>query len=195
MRIGLTGGVGCGASEAARHLESLGIPVVSGDEIGHRALLKDSVKTVIRQEFGNKVFADDGEIDRKLLGQIVFADDVALETLNTIIHPVMLEILKHEVSEKETENGTVVVDAALIYEWELQDFFDKIILVTAPIEKRIERVMMRSGITRIEVEQRISAQMPVEDKAAMADYVINNDKTVEDLHKKADHIWNLINHI
>ena len=192
MKIGLTGGVGCGASEVARYLDSKGIPVVSGDEAGHRALTDSHVREKLISRFGSNITDKGGEIDRGKLGSIVFADQEALQDLNHIIHPTLIKILKKQVIEAKQTNPAVIVDAALIYEWDLQDFFDLMIVVTAPLDMRITRTMQRDGLSREQVLQRISAQKPVFVKAELADHIINNDGSLEDLYDKTDKIIALV---
>jgi dephospho-CoA kinase len=192
MKIGLTGGVGCGASEVARYLESKGIPVVSGDEAGHRALTDSHVREKLISRFGSNITDQGGEIDRSKLGSIVFADQAALQDLNHIIHTTLIKILKKQVNEAEQTNPAVIVDAALIYEWDLQDFFDLMIVVTASLDMCITRTIQRDGLSREQVLQRISAQKPVFVKAELADHIINNDGSLEDLYDKTDKIITLI---
>ncbi len=193
MKIGLTGGVGCGVTEAADRLRQKGIPVISGDETGWEALKIPEVRSSLVERFGREILGQGGEIDRGILGEIVFSDPEALQSLNEIIHPILLGLLVEKVRKEEAESGVVVVDAALIFEWDLQRFFDKIIVITAPLEVRISRTTARSGLSREQVMQRIAAQMPLEEKAKRADFVIPNDGTKEELYRKVEEIWKQIN--
>ncbi|MBU0517749.1 dephospho-CoA kinase [bacterium] len=188
MRIGLTGGLGSGATEAARYLESKGYHIVSGDKIGHKTLLSPSVKSALVKRFGEGILSSAGEIDRRKLGEIVFSDDQARVDLNHIIHPVLLQYLRREVTRSEAEKGVVIVDAALIYEWALQSYFDVMIVVNAPLQDRIARAVARDNLTEDLIRQRIAAQMPLEDKAKLADYVIDNLGSIPQLHEKVDRI-------
>ncbi len=193
MRIGLTGGLGCGVSEVARILAEKGVPVVSGDRAGHKALTSDDIKAALVERFGASVVLPDGTVDRRTLGGLVFSDRDALRDLNRIIHPTLLQILQKETIEQEQKSGVVIVDAALIYEWELTDFFDCIIAVTAPLETRLLRVMRRDGLSRGDALQRLQAQLPIEEKAKRADYVIINDGSLEKLRTQTEEIWKRIN--
>ncbi|MBU1653005.1 dephospho-CoA kinase [bacterium] len=188
MRIGLTGGLGSGATEAARYLESKGYHIVSGDKTGHQTLLSPSVKSALVKRFGEGILSSAGEIDRRKLGEIVFSDDQARVDLNHIIHPVLLQYLRREVTRTEAEKGVVIVDAALIYEWALQSYFDVMIVVNAPLQDRIARAVARDNSSEDLIRQRIAAQMPLEDKAKLADYVIDNVGSVSDLHAKLDQV-------
>lgn len=189
MRIGLTGGVGCGATEVARMLQARGAKFVSADEIGHKALKDPQVKDLLAQRFGRGILDAKGEVDRRRLGEIVFSDEDARRDLNRIIHPALLDMLKREVKAAEAESGIVVVDAALIFEWGLEKFFHKVIVVNAPLEMRIQRTMQRDGLTRDQVMQIIAAQLPMEKKLKSADIVISNEGTLEELHRRVDEVW------
>lgn len=188
MRIGLTGGVGCGVSEVAHALDNRGIPVISADKIGHQVLTRPDVKRALSECFGHKIFDTSGEIDRKRLGELIFTDKEARQDLNRMVHPVLLDVLKAEVQQREAEYDVIVVDAALIFEWGLQGFFHKVIVVDAPREVRIQRIMKRDGLSRKQVEQRIAAQWPLEKKVAAADITISNHGTLDDLRMMLDEV-------
>lgn len=192
MRIGLTGGVGCGVSVVANYIKGRGVPVISGDKAGHLALADLNIREKLNDRFGNEILDKNGSIDRTKLGSIVFSDHKALKDLNRIIHPTLLEILKSQVEDAERTNPAVVVDAALIYEWNMSDYFDIIIVVAAPTNTRIARAMQRNGLSRNQVNQRISAQMSLHEKSIMADFIIYNDGTLEELYRKTDQIINKI---
>lgn len=189
MRIGLTGGLGSGVSEVAHALEKRDIPVISADKIGHRVLTRPDIKRELSKCFSHQIFDASGEINRKKLGELIFADEAARRDLNRIVHPILLDMLKAEVQQAEAEKGVVVVDAALIFEWGLQGFFHKVIVVDAPLEIRIQRIMKRDGLSREQVEQRIAAQWPLEKKIAAADAVITNHGTLEDVNLELDKVW------
>jgi dephospho-CoA kinase len=189
MRIGLTGGVGSGASLVARRLETKDATILSGDEEGHAALALAEVKNALREHFGSGIFDAQGEVDRSALSGIIFRDETARKALNRIVHPALLDILISHVRQVESTGGVVVVDAALIYEWGIAGFFHRVIVVDAPLETRIQRVMQRDGLSREQVLQRIEAQWPLEKKVEQADYVIDNRGTIEELYRRVDEIW------
>jgi dephospho-CoA kinase len=189
MRVGLTGGVGSGATQAAKRLATKGVAVVSGDEAGHIALTFPEVQNSLRERFGQKIFTSEGEINRPTLGEIVFADAEALNELNRIVHPVLLDILTDEVRHLELQSGVVVVDAALLYEWGLSGFFHRMIVVEAPLEARLQRTMARDGLSEEQARQRLAAQWPLEKKIERADFVIHNGGTLEELYWQVDQVW------
>lgn len=177
LLIGLTGTPGAGKSLAAEYLRGKGAIIISGDDIGREVLetypvtLKKLVKA-----FGNGILNSDGSLDRKSLGKIVFADSKKLRKLNSIIHPYLLRLLKSKVNKyrKSMSRKLVVVDAALIFEWGIEDWFDYILVVTASRANRIKR-MIDSGLTKKEASDRISSQLPQRQKEAGADFVIENN--------------------
>jgi dephospho-CoA kinase len=175
--IGLTGGPGAGKSLAAKYLADKGAAIISGDRIGKEVL--DSHPATLRKiagTFGQKYINPDGSLDRSGLARLVFGNPAALKKLNAIIHPPLLRMLKSRIRqyEKSQTSGMVVVDAALIFEWGIEDWFDQILVITAKRTLRIDR-MMRAGLTREEAENRIASQIPQRAKAARADSLIENN--------------------
>ncbi|TKJ41878.1 dephospho-CoA kinase [candidate division LCP-89 bacterium B3_LCP] len=189
MKVGLTGGSGCGVSEAAKWLKSKGIQVISGDQLGYEALRERSIKNLIIEAFGDDVLNENGEINRQKLGVVVFSDKDTLLQLNRSTHPFIVDNIKNRASKIEHEHGIVVVDAALIFEWGLEDFFDKIIVINAPLELRIQRVMRRDEFPRETILQRMAAQMPLEEKVKKADVVVLNDTTVDVFLGRFEEAW------
>ncbi len=192
MRIGLTGGIGCGTSTVARYLQTKGITVISADEVGRQVLRSADVKDALIGRFGPAIRTSTGEIDRNILGQIIFSNAQARQDLDRIVHPPLLAELKQETERIEGAEGTLIIDAALLFEWGLQNFFHKTIVVAAPLETRIARIMQRSQLSRDQVEQRIAAQMPLEEKCKISDFVIHNDGSLDELYERVDSIWKKI---
>lgn len=176
--IGLTGGSGSGKSFAAKVFEELGALIIDADEISHGITDSDErVLSKIRETFSDKVFQD-GKLVRKELGKIVFSDKSALEKLNRILHPVIAEKIKNIAAG--TNKSIVVIDAPLLFAVkELVDLCDETVAVCAPTEMRINRIILRDGLTREEAEKRILSQVPQEEIARMADVVIVNDGDTE----------------
>jgi len=175
--IGLTGAPGAGKSLAAEYLRRKGAAVISGDDTGREvietypAALKKLIET-----FGKGILNPDGSLDRKFLGRIVFADSGELKKLNRIVHPYLLKLLKSKINRcrKSVSRRLVVVDAALIFEWGIESWFDSILVITANRANRIKRLMI-TGLTRREAENRIRSQIPQSKKAVRADFVIENN--------------------
>jgi dephospho-CoA kinase len=173
--IGLTGGPGTGKSLAARYLADKGAIILSGDEAGKRAV--EEYPVVLRnleKSFGNAILNSDGTLNRRMLGRLAFSNPEAHQKLNEIVHPGLLKILKSDL--KKTKSKLIVIDAALIFEWGIADWCNYILVVTARRDIRLKRLKSQ-GLSRREAEDRINSQIPDRDKAALADYVIENNGT------------------
>lgn len=190
--IGLTGGIGSGKSETARHLVSLGAVHVDADAIS-RSLTAPGGEALepIREVFGDGVFFEDGTLDRRALGEMVFNDVAARRALEGIIHP-RVQRATMEAVDKAREDGAdaVLLDVPLLFETGMDALCDVNWLITADREQRIQRVMARDGLTREAVEARINSQMSDEEKAARATRVIKNDQSVEKLKNELTGLYN-----
>jgi len=195
LLAGLTGGIGCGKTSVARMLAKYGAPIVDVDIAGRWVLEHDErAKNLIRETFGHGVFTNDGEIDRRKLGEIVFASEENLKKLNRIVHPPMLEKVRKEIKtliENDVDHPYIVVDAALIYELGLHEMLDVVIAVSAPPEVSLQRTHLRDSLSAEQIKQRIKAQLPLETKVQRADYVIDNSGTFKDLQHQVEklHHW------
>ncbi|HID10092.1 MAG TPA: dephospho-CoA kinase [Candidatus Latescibacteria bacterium] len=190
MVIGVTGGTGSGKTEVCRFLEKFGAKLISADEVGHRVLEDLEVRERLVEVFGDGVLGKDGRIDRKRLGRKVFGDPEALATLNAIVHPPLLKRLKGEISDalREDPDRPVVVDAALIPEWGIYDWFDVVVSVKAPEPLRIVR-LMKKGFSEGEARERVRVQMSEAEREQMASYVIENIGSLEELKGKVALLW------
>lgn len=170
--IGLTGGIGSGKSSIAQHIESLGVPVYIADIEAKKILETDTVIAKVVALFGEDIL-DKEKIDKKKIAALVFQDPEKLRKYNNIIHPEVFLHFQNWV--KQYENLPLVVkEAAILFESGSYKDCDKIILVTAPKETRIKRVMKRDGVSREAVEQRMPHQWDDEKKKALSDFVIEN---------------------
>jgi dephospho-CoA kinase len=149
----------------------------AGDHF-YPAVLKKLVRA-----FGNDILESDGTLNRRDLGRIVFGDPKALKKLNDIVHPYLLKLLKAKIDKYRKSGKIVVVDAALIFEWGIEKWFDFILVVTSNRINRIKR-MTKSGLTRKEAEERIRSQIPQREKARRADFIIVNDDSKKALRSK-----------
>lgn len=170
--IGLTGGIGSGKSSIAQHIESLGVPVYIADTEAKKILEAEKVIAKVVALFGDEIL-DKGKIDKKKIAALVFQDSEKLKKYNNIIHP---EVFLHfQDWVKQHENFPIVVkEAAILFESGSYKDCDKIILVTAPKEIRIERVMKRDSVSREAVEQRMAYQWEDDEKKKLSDYIIEN---------------------
>lgn len=191
MRVyGLTGGTGSGKSEAARRFAELGFPVIDADAVGHDVIAPGgAAERAVIEAFGPDIVTA-GAIDRAKLGAIVFRDDAARKRLNAIVHPAIgMAIAMRCAALAEKGHGAVVVDAALIAEnGRKEDYLSGLILVMSPVELRIQRLIEHREIDLAEARRRIASQTAPETKLALADWVIDNSGTKEELYRQVDAI-------
>ena len=192
LKIGITGGIGSGKSTIARALKSLGIPVYDADLRAKEIMNEDAdLKAAIQTNFGENLYAD-GELDRASLAALVFTDKEKLENLNSIVHPaVALDFLRWSEQKKKDGHRIIAKEAALLVEAGSYKELDKLILVVAPLEERIERVQKRNSWTENQVRDRISKQLTDEEKAPFADLVLNNNNSDKVLEPLLDFIRSL----
>ncbi|MFD2839513.1 dephospho-CoA kinase [Populibacterium corticicola] len=193
IRIGLTGGIASGKSAVSEVLSSLGALVVDHDVLAREAVAPGSVGLErIAAAFGSGVIDDDDSLDRTALGAIVFADTQKLEQLNSIVHPEVRR-LALEADARAEEGGRIVVhDIPLLVETTQQHDFDAVIVVEAPLEQRIARMIEHRGMTREQALARIDKQASDEERRAIADYLVVNDGTLEGLDRAVRTIWQAI---
>jgi dephospho-CoA kinase len=192
LNVGLTGGIATGKSTVVRMLVRKGARVIDHDRIVHD--LQEPGKPVWRkivEVFGRGVLDDDDQIDRKQLGAIVFDDEQKRKTLEGIVHPAVIEEWQGELGViADAEIGAIVLsDIPLLIEADLQDRVDLVLLVYAPQDVQIRRVMNRNSLSCEEAQARINAQMPIDEKLRYAQVVIRNDGTMMDLEKRVDEVW------
>lgn len=186
--IGLTGGIGSGKTYVARLFEEKGVPIYLADDEAKKISESKEVNVKIKDYFGKSVF-ENGVLDRKKLGAIVFNDAKKLAVLNSIIHPVVRQHFLNWV--KQQESPFVLKEAAILFESKSNQDCSIVITVECPIEERIERVMLRDGLNEEDVKSRISRQMTAQERMEKSDFVIQNiDK--EETKKEVNRIWELI---
>ncbi|MDZ7290902.1 MAG: dephospho-CoA kinase [candidate division KSB1 bacterium] len=184
--VGLTGGIGCGKSEVRRRLVDAGFTVIDADTLAKQLSETDPLIIAnIKNEFGEQMYDDAGRLQRKALAAIVFSDRKALETLNGIIHPRVISTVERQL-EKLQQQGEkiVIIEAALFYEVNWNEAMDAMVVVNAPLEKRLAWVMQRDGVDEAAVRQRMANQLPLEEKVKRADYVIHNDGDLKRLDQE-----------
>jgi dephospho-CoA kinase len=190
--IGLTGGIACGKSSVADVLKRDGIPVLDTDAIAHAMLKPDhEIFAKVVETFGREYVDDDGLIDRRKLGALVFGDAVARKKLNAIIHPEIFSVMHEWLGETLKNNRNALVVVPLLYETAVHDRFEKILVVAADMKNVVER-LSRRGLTTAEAEARIASQLPLAQKVARADGVIWNNGDLSDLVAETRRIWNKI---
>ncbi|NLJ41105.1 MAG: dephospho-CoA kinase [Clostridiales bacterium] len=193
--IGLTGGIASGKSLVSSILGDLGAIIIDADIIAREVVKKGSPTwDRIKEHFGVEYLLPNYEIDRKKLGQFVFSHAYALEELNRITHPAIMETIKEKINDLKNDgyNGIVVVDAALLLEKEWGFPVDEVWVVDAPTEQRIERLMARDHLSKEEALKRISSQMDRYKRHEKAHWIILNSTSFEDLKKQIEFLWGVI---
>ena len=176
LKIGVTGGIGTGKSTVCKIFETLGVPVFYADDESKKILLQDEqVHSELRNLYGEEIFFE-GIPDRKKIASIVFSDRKKLEQLNAILHPA---VIRKSEEWFQTQKGIAyaIKEAALIFEIGGEKLLDKVIVVSAPEDVCIARIVKRDGISEQEVKSRIKNQMPQSSKEELADFIIRNDDT------------------
>lgn len=174
-RVGITGSIASGKSTVARRLKDRGIPVIDLDKVGHEVLRKrhEAFEPVV-EAFGEGILGEDGEIDRKKLGALVFADPAARERLNQIMHPrIRAEEARRIDAMAEAGETAVATEAALLIETGQRRRFDLFVVVGCAPEIQTARLIKRDGCTAEEAKQRIESQLSFERKKTEADWVID----------------------
>ncbi|MDR0437812.1 MAG: dephospho-CoA kinase [Bacteroidales bacterium] len=176
QKIALTGGIGSGKTTVAKLFEMLGIPVFYADLEAHKVRSEVEVSEQIIQYFGSKILTEN-QIDKHKLADIIFNDVETLRWINNLIHPLVEKAFEEWINiQKAKKSPFVLMESALIFEANFEHLFDKIIVVDAPQDLRISRVMNRENISEQEVLQRINKQLSAEEKRQKADIIIYNDE-------------------
>lgn len=191
LKVGLTGNIAAGKSTVAEVWRSLGAPVVDADELARRAVDPGTPAfSAIAAEWGDEVVEPDGGLDRAALRRIVFADPAARERLEQIVHPAVAELREELYREAEARGEPVIVaDIPLLFEVGLVDEFDVVVLVDAPEETRLARLVGDRGLDPAEAQKMIAAQMSPALKRARADYVIENEGSLGEVRRRARDVW------
>jgi len=188
MIVGVTGGVGSGKTTFVRFLKQLGAETVDVDALA-RDLIdgSETIQAALRSQFGGMIFTSDDVLDRAKLGRTVFSDRVQLEALNQIVWPELLEELRLKIAHyrKMKPHRLVVFDMAILVESDSMQFFDEVLVIVAPREARVQRLMKSHGWDREMIQNRMQSQMSDEEKIRFADSVIHNQRDINTLEDKA----------
>jgi dephospho-CoA kinase len=183
MKIAITGNIGSGKSTFTKFIEEAGFPVLQADDISKSILENDGkVKALVIKEFGDKSFKN-GKPNKEFLSKVVFSDLSKLQKLESILHPGVIKNINKSLSDLLKKKSAVFVEAALIYEADMEEMFDHIVLITADRNIRLKR-KIASGLSEEDFTQRELNQIPEEEKKKRADFIFSNDTSLKDLKMK-----------
>ena len=192
LKVGLTGGIGSGKSELSRFFKKWGAYIFDADKEAKNIIdTNDAAQREIIAEFDTNILNIENKIDKKKLARVAFQDENHQLRLNSIMHPYVFQEIDKQFDNVSSANKhkIFIVDAALIYESGADTHMDYVIVVTSLLRFRTERAMSRGNMTREDFMKRLDLQWPDEDKVHMADFIIPNNSSVEDLEKDAREIF------
>ena len=188
--LGLTGGIGSGKSMVASMFTQLGADVIDADQLARDVVEPgEPALKEIATAFGKDVLLPDGRLNRGKLARIIFADPVARGKLNAITHPRIQERMAAEISARASRPGILIADIPLLYENERAGTVETVIVVWVDPETQLRRLHERDGLTEEDALQRIAAQMPLDEKRARADVVIDNSGSRENTRRQVDAVY------
>jgi dephospho-CoA kinase len=190
LLVGLTGGIGTGKSTVARMLEQRGAVVFDADVLARQAVAPGTPGfDQVVERFGPHVLVPGGGLDREALASLVFSDPAARRDLERIVHPEVRRMFADGCEEYRDTDRVVVFSAPLLVETGMHTAFDVLIVVSAPVPIQIDRLMRERGMAERDIRTRIAAQLPLEAKAEVADVLVDNEGTLEDLESQVERVW------
>lgn len=195
LKVGLTGGIGCGKSTASTVMAELGAYIFEADDEAKKLIRENStVQSELIAEFGTDIMGSGNVMDLQKLGRIALQDEDHQLRLNLVVHPYIYNLIDDQFDKIAVKNEYTmfVVDGALIFESGYDQHLDYVIVITALMKNRMERAIARDTLSRQQILQRIELQWSEEEKTGLADFVIHNDNAHEDLQKEITEIYNRI---
>jgi dephospho-CoA kinase len=188
--IGLIGGMGSGKSLAAAELAKYGAPIISGDKFGHEALRQPDIKKAVLRRWGSEILDSTGEVDRRKLGTIVFADERERKALEGLVFPWIERRIGEEIARAKADPSVslVVLDAAIMLEAGWAGACDQLVYVDAPREQRLRRLAEERGWSAQEVDKREKSQWPLTEKQKRADWTLDNSGSAEKLARQVQEL-------
>lgn len=191
LRVGLTGGIATGKSTVCDRLAEHGFRVIDADRVAHR-LIRNGQPCFdpVVAAFGTRILDADGEIDRNILGQVVFNDPARLQELNALVHPEVIRSIPEQLDRLEQTHplSKAVVDASLMIESGFHKQFKHLVVVSCGVDQQVERLMARNRLSRAQALQRIGLQWPLQAKLPLATVVIDNSGTLEQTRRQVDRL-------
>lgn len=190
LKIGLTGGIGCGKTTAAKIFEQLKAPVIDADEIAHQLVaIGQPALARIKQEFGTGVFNPDGSLNRQTLGDFIFSDSKQKEKLESILHPLVYQSIQSEL--KLVDAPYCIICIPLLFETNMNHIVDRILVVDCPVETQIDRLQKRDNMTIARIQSIIGSQVSRTYRKAHANDLLDNSKTDNRLAEEVKKLHNL----
>jgi dephospho-CoA kinase len=190
--FGLTGGVASGKSTVAEMFRALGARIINADEIGHEMIAAgQQAHQELVARFGKEIVAADGEIDRRLLGNLVFDDPEKLAALNALVHPLIIRRVE-ELSERlhaDEPERLILVDAALIFESGIGGRFKKVLVTWCRPEQQLARLIEKTDLPLAAARRRIASQLPAEEKCRRADFLIDCSASLEETRRQVEALY------
>ncbi len=190
--LGLTGGIASGKSTVAKMFQERGAYIIDADQIAREVVEPgEEGWHRVRERFGAKVFRPDGTLDRAALRKIVFNDEGARQDLNSLLHPLIRSRMRDKSRQLASQfpQGIIILDIPLLFESKLTHLVEKVIVVYIPEPMQLERLIARSGLTEEEAQKMVQAQLPIEEKKARADIIIDNSGSITETERQVDHLW------
>lgn len=188
-RVALTGGIASGKSHVLRSLARRGVPTIDADRLAHDVLAPSSpAVAAVRARFGKEVVDDQGGVDRRALGSIVFSDPDARRALEEIVHPAVYEAIDRWFASLPAGTSSAVADIPLLYETGHDSEFDVVVVAACPPEEQLRRVMARDRLSNDEASARIASQWQLDEKVRRADHVIWTTGSVEETERQIDSV-------
>ncbi len=184
--VAVTGGIGTGQSTVCKFFEEWHCKMINADQVAKGVIQNNkTLQKELKEVFGREIFNKQKKLDTNVLAEKAFRNDFHTQQLNRLVHPRMVEVIIEEMEKARFSKRfpMVIIDAALIYEINIEQMFDAVVVVRAPLNHRQQRVQKRDGMTRRHFMERVSKQLPIEDKTRWADFVIDNNKSLDDLKK------------
>lgn len=192
--VGVTGIIGSGKTTISLLFAELGASIFDADDAARKATEDKNVIQKISATFGDQVFDADHNLDRRKLANLVFNDRDQLARLNNIVHPIVREKMWHFIEDQQQKKNVpmIMIDAPLIYETDLHTFMDYVVVVFSSEEVVINRVQNRDGLSREEILERLSRQIPIEEKVTRADFTVDNSEEIQNSKKEVRKIFDNI---
>lgn len=185
-KIGITGCIGSGKSEVSRYLTSLDYPLIDANAISKEVVMPGEIGLIkLVETFGESILNHDHTLNRKKLGELVFNNQFLLEQLNSVLHPIIRREITNRLATYSTE-PFVFIDVPLLFETDSRSNYDEIVLVYAKPEICLERIVKRDGISSQLAKQKIDAQMDIEWKRSLSDFIFTNEGSIEQLHHQIE---------